>query len=884
MIRVSNRARVRRLGRQAMGAAKTRNLIAIVAIALTTVLFTSLFTIALSINDGFQQSNFRQAGGYAHGSFKNVTLDQVDVLKEDPLVEDYGLRRMLGMPTGDPFQKTHVEVAYSDANYAQWSYATPTTGALPQEGTDQAAADTQVLDLLGVTPEIGAQFTLTLDVDGHETTQTFTLSGWWENDAAIPVGFVQVPNSRVEAVLQAVGVTPPGSDGITGAWSMDVMLPNSLHIDGDMGEILARCGFQSDDPSGENYINYGVNWGYTGAQLLEDMDPATLVLIVTVLVLILLTGYLIIYNVFQISVANDVRFYGLLKTIGTTGRQIKAMLRQQALLLSCVGIPIGLAVGWLVGGRLTPAVVAQLDGVSDVVSVSPVIFLGSAGFALLTVFLSCARPGRMAAKVSPVEAVRYTEGSGSRKKTRRPRKAFSLAGMAWANLGRSRGKTVVTVLSLTLAVVLLNFTVTVARGFDMDKYVSRQLCTDFTLADAGHFQTGEIFNPDQALPQAAIDAVLAQGSVTEGGKVYGRTSTVQEYVTEDYFRAARAYFPGPEGWLDQLVSLTDRNEDGLLADTAQLYGMEAFALDQLTVLEGDLSQLYEPGGNYIAAVYTEDDYGNPVMGSHWARLGDTITLRYVEEMEYIDPETGESYGAVPPEDGNYREVPKTYRDVTYEVAALVTVPNSLDYGYYGSDEFVLNSETFCRDTGTDCVMSYAFNTTDEGNAAMEAFLQNYTEQDNPQLDYESRATFAGEFQGLRGMFVLLGGALSFIVGLVGVLNFFNAILTGILTRRREFAVLQSIGMTGGQLKATLMWEGVFYALSAVVFGAGLALAMVPLMGAVEERIWFFTYHLTLAPVGILAPIFLALGCLIPLGVYRVVARASLVERLRAAEE
>ena len=74
--------------------------------------------------------------------------------------------------------------------------------------------------------------------------------------------------------------------------------------------------------------------------------------------------------------------------------------------------------------------------------------------------------------------------------------------------------------------------------------------------------------------------------MTEGGKVYGRTSTVLEYVPEDYFRAARAHFPGPEGWLDQLVSLTNRNEAGLLADTAQLYGMEAFTLDQLTVLEG----------------------------------------------------------------------------------------------------------------------------------------------------------------------------------------------------------------------------------------------------------------------------------------------------------
>ena len=55
------------------------------AIALTTVLFTSLFTIALSINDGFQQSNFRQAGGYNHATFKSLTQEQFGELKEDPL-------------------------------------------------------------------------------------------------------------------------------------------------------------------------------------------------------------------------------------------------------------------------------------------------------------------------------------------------------------------------------------------------------------------------------------------------------------------------------------------------------------------------------------------------------------------------------------------------------------------------------------------------------------------------------------------------------------------------------------------------------------------------------------------------------------------------------
>ena len=226
MIRVSNRRRVRRLGRQAMGAAKTRNVIAVVAIALTTVLFTSLFTIVLSINDGFQEANFRQAGGYAHGTFKSLTLDQVDALKEDPLVEDYGLRRVLGLPTQEPFQKTHVEVAYSDANNAQWTYATPTTGTLPQEGTDQAATDTHVLELLGVEPKIGAKFTLTFDVDGHTTTQTFTLSGWWERDEAIVASHVLIPESRVDAVLDEVGVTPPGSNGMIGALGLMPFLPD----------------------------------------------------------------------------------------------------------------------------------------------------------------------------------------------------------------------------------------------------------------------------------------------------------------------------------------------------------------------------------------------------------------------------------------------------------------------------------------------------------------------------------------------------------------------------------------------------------------------------------------------------------------------------------
>ena len=885
MIRVSNRKTIRCLGRKAMGAARTRNLIAITAIALTTVLFTALFTIALSINDGFQESNFRQCGGWSHGGFKYLTEDQFDELKEDDLIKEWGLRRFVGMPTEAPFEKSHVEVGYSDANQAHWMYCDPVEGRLPEEGTNEAATDLHVLELLGVKPELGAEFTVTFLVDGHETTQTFTLCGWWEYDEAIVANHILIPESRVNAILTETGVDPANSgDGMTGTWNLDVMLGSSFHIEDDMEQILANYGYQSESRSeGDNYIATGVNWGYTGAQLADSLDPATVLALGAMVVLIIFTGYLIIYNVFQISVTNDIRFYGLLKTIGATGRQIRAILRQQALLLSAVGIPVGLLLGWLIGGWLTPVIVARLDGISSVVSANPVIFLLSAAFALVTVLLSCARPGRMAAKVSPVEAVRYTEGGTGKQKTKKSG-GGSLFAMAWANLGRSKGKTAVTILSMSLAVVLLTVTVTFTRGFDMDKYLANFVCTDFVAADAGYFQTGgEVFNQDTALPEEVIDTVTAQGGITQGGRVYGKTSSVEEFVTEDWYRQNAGRWYSPEE-LDTVISMMESTGDGRLADDAQIYGMEPFALDRLRVLEGDLSKLYEPGGNYIAAVYAEDDYGNADMDSHWARVGETVTLRYVEEYEYYNPDTGEIYVDGIPEDQPYRWRAVKYQDVDYEVAALVSVPNALDYRYYGSDEFVLNDQTFIRDTGTDSVMLYAFDTTEESNAAMEAFLADYTQNQNPQYDYESKATYGAEFESFRAMFLLLGGALSFIVGLVGVLNFFNAVLTGIIARRREFAVLQSIGMTGQQLKTMLVWEGLLYALGAVGLSLVLTLALSPLLAsALEKMFWFFSYTFTLTPVLALAPVFLALGSLVPLGVYRFAARATLVERLRQAE-
>ena len=70
---VKNRKCIRKLSLKSLYANRRRNLIAIFAIALTTLLFTSMFTIVLSLNASYETYQFRQVGGYAHGTFKDVS-------------------------------------------------------------------------------------------------------------------------------------------------------------------------------------------------------------------------------------------------------------------------------------------------------------------------------------------------------------------------------------------------------------------------------------------------------------------------------------------------------------------------------------------------------------------------------------------------------------------------------------------------------------------------------------------------------------------------------------------------------------------------------------------------------------------------------------------
>ena len=854
-MKVKNGSCIRHLSFKTLMAAKKRNIIAVLAIALTALLFTSLFTIVMSINETNQNYQFRSVGGYAHGAFKDVDEDQIAVLSAHPDVKAVGVRTVLGLATQGAFEKDYAEVSYMDDNNAKWSFSQPTVGRTPKSG-NEITMDTKALELLGVKPELGAQVKVTYTLAdkeqmGWDITDTFTLVGWWDYDELLSVHFLNVSKEyaqKIDKLAVAGGLKPFRTD-------LSVMLRSSLNIENDLTRIGEYCGYNIGEDAGQ--LRIGVNWGYTATQVWDTLGVGGILAMLAVLILVAFTGYLVIYNIFQISVAGDIRYYGLLKTIGVTPKQLRRLIRQQALLLSALGIPVGLLLGYAVGAAAVPITMSTstMGGRYTTVSVSPWIFLFSTVFALLTVLLSCARPGRIAGRVSPVEAVCYTERQSSGKTHRKGSKVTPVQ-MAAVNLGRDKKKTALVMVSLSLTVVLLNLLVTFIGGFDMDKYLSRRSCADFLISTPDYFNYRGF-----SLTKEAVEPVRANTAHSLEGFAY-QTGGVGMYLPESVWRDEAAFYSRDTDMdIDALLAQTPRDGDKVQA-ASQIEGLDPTLGEKLTVIDGSLDSLWEPDSHAIAIAVNLNDSGKLPDPGIYPAVGEKIKVTY----------------------GNG----DTAYDVNYSVCALVDVPYNMSSRFYTMGyEAILSADALYRDAGEDNVFPilYLFDTpSPEAEAAAESYLAQLTSDPDSPLMYESKATHRAYFQEFRMTFVILGGLLCAIIGIVGILNFFNAMMTAILARSREFAVLQSVGMTGRQLETMLLWEGLLYTLGSGLIAGLLSAAVNPLAGRLlESAYWFYSYHYTITPVLAMLPAFIVLGCAIPAVMYRQAVKQSIVERLRSLD-
>ena len=831
---------------------KGRNLVAILAILMTTMMFTALFTLAQSMSENLVAMTFRQTGYDAQVSFKSIKPEQAKILASHPNVKEVGESTVLGLAENKALAGKQVEIRQADDSYANHSFSMPTTGHMPVN-KNETALDTLTLKRLGIEPKLGEKVTLEWrkdlsDPEAEKISSTFTLCGFWEGNESVYAGMAWVSKDYVEAMVENGDAEVPDGD-VFGLHMAQVTLHSDRNIEKNINQVLSDTGLTD--------LKYHVNLAYLpemGATALQETLPMYLGMI-----LVFIAGYLIIYNIFQISVTADVQFYGKLKTLGTTEKQIKKLIYGQSGRLCLIGIPAGLILGWLLGMVLVPAFTGIIEGESHV-SASPLIFIGSAVFAWFTVLISCMRPARLAGKVSPVEALRMSDVDGKSKKTRRKKENASLSSMAWANLGRNKKRTVTVICSLTLALVLLSCFYAKNAAFDMEKYLADLTIADFELSDAtsedyigGYDPKGITLNKELVTELEnfkGTEEVGHQYSAQFTWKMDEQTlNNLKGYYTEEMLADWSAYDPsGPEEYRKAV-------ETG--ETSAVTFGMDGIPLQAITqekyIMDGVFDAKAFVTGKYVLAVGSAISQDEVYPQLPVPSVGSAIELdgKSYEVMAVV-------YPLMPVDDG----------------ASEIGAPASMEM------HFILPSETFQAQWPENTLRSLFVNVEDAHVDEMQEWLNTYIQEKDSSLPVTSRSSMTEQYERETRSSAVMGNAISIIIALVGVLNFINSMVTAIVSRKQEFAMIQSIGMTKRQLCKMLVCEGLYYA--AITLTASYLVSAAAVGIGVRAMVdgGFTTFHFTLLPLMICTPVLLIFAVLIPYLCFKNLEKESIVERLR----
>lgn len=859
-----------RLSKRAFRANRARNAFAILAVALTALLLTCVFSIGFSFSKNLATMELRTKGAAAQLILPRPTQEQLQKLRSLPYLQAAGTEINIGTIQPSSGSNTAIHVVYWDETHwkqHQKPCVSDIQGRLPQ-AENEVALSSHTLSLLGIErPREGME--IKLDFPGAPEAP-FTLCGWYTEYTAAPDGTALLSG----AYCEAHGLTAEQQ----GAARISVKK-------GEEKDVVPRLMADVRPAEEQGFLG--------GAETSKDEVSIPAAIGLTLLVmLIALSGYLLIANVLNLSVSHDIRFYGLLKTLGAQEKQLRRLVRRQALLFAAVGIPAGLIVGALACFGVVPFAMRIAAGGAGSsafpaeVSFQPLIFLGAALFALLTVLCSCRKPAKIAGRVPPIEALRQTEPAAKRPQKTKPvkqRRASNprgrLARMAWRNVFRDRRRAALVFASMSLGIVLFLSVTSLMDALGGESYFNAKYPYDFvcSVQNAARVQavdpaTGEAIPGgfDQAmLEEDEIQAILEQLQKTDG---VTRIETV---------RSAACTFPFDESLWEPVL------REGYWRLSAQ-------PVEQVSMPDGELQ--LAPGASYedfIRQIKAQGERGLLVYN-----IGDGYLDQYNRtHTQPLDPDAfqrGElcliGSGAYEAMRGrqftltaqaNGRPVPLTIGGLwDAPVLSQVASPKT---GYL--DGIYISDSLMERLDPQAAVEKICLNVRPENEPAVKAALESLETKHQSAFAVSSKSDARAEQASFIQTMQVLGGGLSLLLLLIGLLNFINVMFTGVLTRRREFAMMESIGLTRRQLFALLAWEGLICVLvtCAIAFAASAGVYAI-LSRSIAAIIPYAAFSLPLLPAAGIAAGLLIVCLLTAAVMYRYSARDSVTQRLRDTEE
>lgn len=805
---------------------KSKNILIGIAIILTTLL---LFVIP-SIGKDMVEVNFAVINKIYptwHALYRNVDESTVMKLAAHHDVKTYGLRSDAGYMN---LEDATVSMMYMDRTGMELYKVKLKEGQLPQKENDIVVSK-GILEALGQNGKIGDTITVPYQIlkdDGLDYTKEkeFRICGFLaDNESSkeqkqytslVSEAFLKA-EIPVEQVKYRFLLQVNGQKGNTTADYTETIQ-----------NIARQFGISEDDMN--------INKEYLAANY---VDPATIPVIVGIMLIVVLAGIITIYSVYYVSMNQRVREFGKLKAIGATKRQLRQIVLREGMGVALFAIPIGL----LIGTVAVKVVLLQfVEHAKDsnvliteaykVVAKGEVqlyywwIYLLAIAVTLCTVYLSLMKPMRMAAKVSEIEAMRYQGGSKRQKSSRKGYQFLNIERLTKRNLAENKKKSTITIVSMAVTGIFVMMVAT----------------------------------------------VLSCANPMESAK----SSIVGQYEISPIVESGNKEHPEYE-WAE--VQKNNPLNEGLKQQIEELDGVER--VDVFTALKVSGGPFEEEiGSEFINGVpeeYAEELKKGITEGNvtyEELKSGDKVILDRALLHLYPDIKVGDKLKL------NIHDGDNTFQK-EIEVAAIgdygigLTNYNCLIMAKEGAEKLTINNSS-----------SYFQVIADKDyDEALEASLQAI-------VDGSGRLqmrTWKNEYDTWENAIQMTRGACyAFIIILaaISIMNLINTMINSVHVRKKELGMMQAIGMSDRQLMKMLQLEGIFYTVGTLIISIGVgSLAGYPLF-LYAKRTGMFdisTYHYPVTAAIIIILTLFVIQMLLAIFIAKSVRKDSLIERIRFSE-
>ena len=805
---------------------KSKNILIGIAIILTTLL---LFVIP-SIGKDMVEVNFAVINKIYptwHALYRNVDESTVMKLAAHHDVKTYGLRSDAGYMN---LEDATVSMMYMDRTGMELYKVKLKEGQLPQKENDIVVSK-GILEALGQNGKIGDTITVPYQIlkdDGLDYTKEkdFRICGFLaDNESSkeqkqytslVSEAFLKA-EIPVEQVKYRFLLQVNGQKGNTTADYTETIQ-----------NIARQFGISEDDMN--------INKEYLAANY---VDPATIPVIVGIMLIVVLAGIITIYSVYYVSMNQRVREFGKLKAIGATKRQLRQIVLREGMGVALFAIPIGL----LIGTVAVKVVLLQfVEHAKDsnvliteaykVVAKGEVqlyywwIYLLAIAVTLCTVYLSRMKPMRMAAKVSEIEAMRYQGGSKRQKSSRKGYQFLNIGRLTKRNLAENKKKSTITIVSMAVTGIFVMMVAT----------------------------------------------VLSCANPMESAK----SSIVGQYEISPIVESGNKEHPEYE-WAE--VQKNNPLNEGLKQQIEELDGVER--VDVFTALKVSGGPFEEKIGtefiNGVPEEYAEELKKGITEGNvtyEELKSGDKVILDRALLHWYPDIKVGDKLKL------NIHDGDNTFQK-EIEVAAIgeygtgLTNYNCLIMAKEGAEKLTINNSS-----------SYFQVIADKDyDEALEASLQAI-------VDGSGRLqmrTWKNEYDTWENAIQMTRGACyAFIIILaaISIMNLINTMINSVHVRKKELGMMQAIGMSDRQLMKMLQLEGIFYTVGTLIISIGVgSLAGYPLF-LYAKRTGMFdisTYHYPVTAAIIIILTLFVIQMLLAIFIAKSVRKDSLIERIRFSE-